>query len=360
MGKKVLHIALPHGGGVGVYVGTLIENSPNDIENILVCASDFGIGDILENCDVYKIDVPREINLKDDFLAVKRIKKLIKQLKPDVIYCHSSMAGAVGRFAAIGRGIPVIYNPHGWSFDIKEKSKKSVLVFRFVEKILAFFTKQIICISEYEKTVALKNHIASDKKIIVLRNGIDLEKGRHLPNTADKNYFTVGCAARISPQKSPILFADTMGIVAKSEPSARFVWIGDGELREEFEAALKKNGIYEKTEITGWVNDPEKYISRIDVGVLLSEWEGFGLSVVDYLNQGKPTVASEVGGIPEIVTNDVGILVNSRNPNDFANAILSLLDSKKREEMFSLCKERAQEFDIKITADKTFEIIREL
>lgn len=359
MSKKVLHIALPHGGGgVDVYVRTLISNAPEDIENSLICALDFGNGNFPSKCKVCTLDIPREVQFKSDIYAIKVIRKQIKEERPDVVYCHSSMAGAVGRVASIGLGIPVIYNPHGWSFDIQNKSKKACVVFKLIEKFLAIFTKKIICISQYEKDVAIKNHICKDKKIIVVSNGIDLEKGKNLPDTSDKDFFTIGCAARISEQKSPILFADVMGAVANKMPTARFVWIGDGELREEFEDALKKNGIEQKTTITGWVNDPEKYISGIDVGVLFSAWEGFGLSVVDYLNQGKPVVASAVGGIPEILVNDTGILVDTRNPKEIAETILTLSDAQKREEMSHFCKERAKMFDMRITSQKTWKIIR--
>ena len=361
MKKRVLHIALPRGGGgVDVYIRSIIKHTPDDIENVLVCATDFGNGNFPDNCRVKIINIPREVSLKEDFSAVKQIRKYIAEEKPDVIYCHSSMAGAVGRFSAFGCGIPVIYNPHGWSFDIRNKSSVSRSVFCFIEKILACFTKRIICISDYERNVALKKRICNKSKLTVIRNGIDLEKGKNLSDTSDKNYFTIGCSARISQQKAPLLFAEVMGIVAKKEPSARFIWIGDGDMRDELESALRKNNIDSITEITGWVKDPEKYISGIDVGVLFSEWEGFGLSLVDYMVQGKPIVAVNVGGIPEIVTNEVGILLNTRNPEDIAEEVLLLRDSDKREKMSSACVKRADEFGIKNTAEKTWELIRRI
>lgn len=361
MGKKVLHIALPHGGGgVDVYVRTLIDHAPDDIENSLICALDFGNGNFPSKGSVFSLDIPREIQLKSDLDAIKAIRKRIKEVKPDVIYCHSSMAGAVGRAAALGCGIPVIYNPHGWSFDMQSQSKKARIVYKLVEKAMAFPTKKIICISQYEKNLAIKNHICKEKKLTVVHNGIDLERGCHLQDTSDPKHFTIGCAARISEQKAPLLFADAMGIVAEKMPSARFVWIGDGELREEFESALKKNGIDQKTTITGWVNDPEHYISGIDIGVLLSVWEGFGLAVVDYLNQGKPVVASAVGGIPEIVTDDVGILLTSRDPQVVAEAVLHFANDERRASMSALCSQRAKKFDMRMTSQKTWELVRSL
>lgn len=361
MKKRVLHIALPRGGGgVDVYIRSIFKHTPDDIENILVCASDFGNGNFPANCRVKIINIPREVSLKEDFSAVKEIRKIITDEKPDVIYCHSSMAGAVGRIASLGSGITLIYNPHGWSFDIQNKSSVSRLAFYFIEKTLACFTKQIICISDYEKNVALKKRICNENKLTVIRNGIDLEKGKNLSDTSDKNFFTIGCSARISQQKAPLLFAEVMGIVAKKEPSARFVWIGDGDMHDEFQNALREKNIDKVTKITGWVSDPEKYISGMDIGVLFSEWEGFGLSLVDYMVQGKPIVTVNVGGIPEIVTDDVGILLKTRNPEDIAEAVLSLRDSDKRKKMSVACLNRAEKFDVKNTAEKTWELIRSI
>jgi len=360
MGKKVLHIALTRGaGGVDVYVRSLIKHSRKDDENVIVCSSDFANGCFPKGVKHYIVDVPREISIAKDLKASTVVSKIIKDEKPDVVYCHSSMAGAVGRFASIGKGAIVLYNPHGWSFNIQGASKKSKFVYRQVERVLAWFTDAIICVSESEKQVALQNKVCRLDKLHVISNGIDLS--RACPETPkDTEFFTIGCAARLSEAKDPLLFSNVMRIVAGKESRARFVWVGDGELRDSFEKELEKDGIKDKTVITGWLDNPNEEISKFDLAVLLSKWEGFGLCLADYLANGKPIVALNSGGIGEIVNENVGILLNTRNPEEIADAILSMRDLEKRKEFSLRCIDQSTKYDVKNTSKETWELIETL
>ncbi|HBL41375.1 MAG TPA: hypothetical protein DDY98_07365 [Ruminococcaceae bacterium] len=352
--KRICHIALMHGGGgVDVYIRSLLKNAPSTVENELICSPDFGNGNFPPDCKLHLLNIPRDVSVVEDIKAIFFVRKIIRQTKPDVVYCHSSMAGAVGRAAALGCKTKVIYNPHGWSFDMRDKSAKARAVYRAAERLLAHFTDKIVCISHYEKKVAVEQRVCRDDKCYVIQNGIDLTPYQTAVPVIEREYFTVGCAARISAQKDPLFFAEVMRLVAKEEPSARFVWIGDGEMRAEFEQALKEKGIFERTTVTGWLESPVAEIQKTDVCVLFSKWEGFGLCLLDYLAAGKPVVARKVGGVGEIVTPQVGAALESDSPQAFAAEILALRDEKKRSEMLPLCIARANEFDIKTVAEKT-------
>ena len=364
--RKVLHIALVHGGGVEVYTRMLIEHTYRNYDTVLICASEYGKDLLPENaCTVYDVDVPREISVSEDLKAILKIRKIIKKERPDVLYCHSSMAGAIGRIAAMGLGCKVIYNPHGWSFDMDISSGKKMF-YRFMEKILAVKTDKIVTISEYEKRIALKNKICNENKIEVILNGIDLDKCKSVKVKRcelgyKENDFIVGCAARLSAQKDPLLFADVAGYIAKKYPDARFVWVGDGELRDDFTTALKKNNVFDKTTITGWVDNPYEYISIFDVAVLFSKWEGFGLCLAEYLALGKPVVATNVGAVSEIIQDGIcGRLMNCRNPELIADEILAYKQCKNLDDINRKCVELSGKFDFKITADKTVKMIADL
>ena len=160
---KVLHIALSHGGGVEVYTRMLIRHTHKIFDTVLVCSSEYNKVLLPESCKTYELDIPREISPLKDLRATFIIRKIIKKEKPDVVYCHSSMAGAVGRIAATGLGCKVIYNSHGWSFDMELSSKKKAF-YRMLEKALAKITNKIITISEYEKSIALSNQICEEEK----------------------------------------------------------------------------------------------------------------------------------------------------------------------------------------------------
>lgn len=363
---KVLHIALIHGGGVEVYTRMLIEHTYKKYNTVLICDSRYDKKILPENsCTIYNVDVPREISAAKDLKAVLKIRKIIKKENPDVLYCHSSMAGAIGRIAAMGLGCKVIYNPHGWSFDMAVSSEKKML-YRFTEKILAITTDKIVTISEYEKRIALKNKICNENKIEVILNGIDLDKCKSVKvEKTELGYkekdFIIGCAARLSEQKDPLLFADAAGYIAKKHPDARFIWVGDGELRENFITALKKNNVFDKTTITGWVNNPYDYISVFDVAVLFSKWEGFGLCLAEYLALGKPVAAANVGAVSEIIQDGVcGRLLECRDPEQIADEIMIYKQCQNLNDINQKCIKLSERFDFKITANKTMKMLADL
>ena len=162
--RKVLHIVLCHGGGVEVYTRMLIEHTCKNYDTVLICASEYNKKLLpIDSRAIYNVDVPREISVSKDLKAVFEIRKIIKSEKPDVLYCHSSMSGAIGRAAATGLRCKVVYNPHGWSFDM-EVSPKKKMFYRFLEKIMAMKTDKTVAISEYEKRSALKNKICRESK----------------------------------------------------------------------------------------------------------------------------------------------------------------------------------------------------
>ncbi len=363
---KVLHIALTHGGGVEVYTRMLVEHTYKNYDTVLICASEYNKKLLPENaCKIYDVDVPRKISVSKDLKAVLKIRKIIKKENPNVLYCHSSKAGAIGRIAVMGLSCKVIYNPHGWSFDMAISSKKKMF-YCFLEKILAMTTDKIVTISEHEKRIALKNKICSKNKIEVIYNGIDLDKCKSIKaERARFGYkeedFIIGCAARLSEQKDPLLFADVAGYIAKKHPDTCFIWVGDGELREDFITALKKNNILDKTIITGWVNNPYEYISIFDVAVLFSKWEGFGLCLAEYIALGKPVVSINVGAVSEIIQDGInGKLADCRNPELIADEIIAYKQCQNKNDISQKCIKSSERFDFKITADKTMKMIADL
>ena len=362
---KVLHIALSHGGGVEVYTRMLIGHTSKIFDTVLVCSSEYNKAFLPESCTTYDVDVPREISPLKDLKAAQIIRKIIKKEKPEVIYCHSSMAGAVGRLAATGLACKVVYNPHGWSFDMNLSSKKKTF-YRMLEKALAKITDTIITISAYEKNMALSNQICEEEKIQVILNGIDLEKSYAAKSSrSDFGYtektFIVGCCARIAEQKDPLLFAEVAGNVAQKCSEARFIWAGDGEMKEEFVSALKKYNVHEKTLITGWVDNPCEYMSLFDVSVLFSKWEGFGLCLAEYLAAGKPVVATNTGAVSEVLKDaEYAKVSDSRSAKLLAELVLSYKELENTEEIRRKCIQISQKFDFRITAEKTVEVIDSL
>ena len=364
---KVMHILLTDVGGTEVYNKMLICSTCNQNDIIYICPSSFDKTSFSDkNVKIYDLDVPREILLWTDLKAILKIRRIIHAERPQIVYCHSSMAGAVGRIAAIGKNCKVIYNPHGWSFDMTDCSPKKRKMYTIIERFLARFTDKIVAISEHEKQIAVKKKICDGEKIQVILNGVDVKNLQNIGASKQElgfseENFVVGCIARISEQKDPLLFARVAGEISKRVPNARFVWVGDGDLRQEFEDALRENGVFDKVFITGWVSEPNVYSAAFDVAVLFSKWEGFGLAVAESLAQGKPVVATDVGGLSEIIIDgEVGRVLKDRDESKLAEAVISYLHYDDINTLSEKCKERARCFDFCLTAEKTIQLYSEL
>jgi glycosyltransferase involved in cell wall biosynthesis len=315
--KRVMHIA-QSAGGVERYLYTLLKRMDKDkYENILVLSQNYDFEKFKDiSCTIERVEMCREIDPIQDIRSIKKIRKLIKQYKPDIIYMHSSKAGALGRIANIGLKNVSIYNAHGWAFNIKCSCMKQKM-YALIEKILASLCTKIVAISDYEKESALQRHICKSDKIEVIYNGIDFDEYTDettierqklgIPEDAD----VVGMVGRLSQQKAPDIFVKSAQLIKTKIPNAYFVIVGDGDEREQTEELIRDSGLSDRFLITGWVKNPFDYIKIFDIAMLLSRWEGFGLVLPEYMLAGKPIVATKVDAVSNIIIDGKnGLLVN--------------------------------------------------
>lgn len=251
----------------------------------------------------------------------------------------------------IGMHIPVIYNPHGWAFNMAQ-SKKKELAYRLIEKAQIPFTKKVVCISEAEMQSAMQKHICSKDKIKIIPNGIDfdlLDKVQPVTRRdlgIPEDAFVVGQIGRLSEQKSPDVFVEMAEKIKKEIPNSFFVMVGDGNLEAEIRRLIKSKGLEDSFLITGWVDNPTGYLNCFDVATLLSRWEGFGLALVEYMYCGVPLVSTKVDAIPYVVDDGVdGLLVEPDKPNEAAQAVIrihgdSVLAAKLVTNGFNIAKDK--------------------
>lgn len=330
---KVLHIAECI-GGVDRYLRCLLKYST--CENIVVLSQLYKKEDYEGLASRVEI---MHMSHGMGFAAVNEageLRRKIKKYKPDVVYAHSSIAGAIIRMACMGLKVKVIYNPHGWSFNM-ESSKKGVFI--RLENLMSHFCDAIICISDAEKESALREKICKEDKLHVIYNGIDIEEYKkeevELPIPADA--FVIGMVGRICRQKAPDVFIKMAGEVQKEIKNAYFVIVGDViegavEERREIEELAENLGV--KLLITGWVNNPLAYMSRFDVGCLLSRWEGFGLAIPEYMLTGTPVVATKVDAIPYLVSDgENGMLVEKDDWKAASQKVVELARDEQKRKM---------------------------
>ena len=334
---RILHVAQA-AGGVDCYIRMLLKYLDKEkFENILVCSHDFHEEDYKGLVDSFEqVEMTRAIG-GNDLKAIKAVRALIKRYNPDIVYAHSSKAGAIARIADIGLKNHCVYNPHGWAFNMRCSEKKKMM-YAGIEKMAAPFCDKIICISDAEKQSALDKKICKEEKLQVVFNGVDIkayENGTYgKVKKADLNIpedaFVVGMVGRISPQKAPDVFVRMAKLVKDEVPNAHFVIVGSGNQEAEVRKYAEDNGFEDSLHITGWVNDPMSYVELFDVACLLSRWEGFGLVLPEYMMAEKPIVATSVDAIPNIVRNEEnGLLVEVDNAAEASEAVIRLYGNAK-------------------------------
>lgn len=357
---RILHVA-QSAGGVDRYIQMLLKYMDKDkFENIVVLSQDFEIKDyegLVENYET--IEMHREIGISD-VKAIKAVRKLIKKYNPDIVYAHSSKAGAILRVANIGLKNHCIYNPHGWAFNMKI-SKKKQKIYTAIEKIAAPFCEEIICISDAEKESALKCKICKDEKLQLIYNGVDIEAYENSDHGMAKkgmlgipeDSFIVGMVGRISKQKAPDVFIKAAKLIKQDVSNAHFIIVGDGDMKEIIREYAAKNELSECLHITGWIQNPMDYVELFSVACLLSRWEGFGLALPEYMMAGKPIVTSNVDAIPNIIKDGInGLLVEADDIEGVYKAVMRIHnDERLRERLVKRGKEDVKDrFDAKRVA----------
>ncbi len=371
--KRILHI-VEAAGGVERYLVTLLKKFKDNqqYEHVLVCSSSFDVQKFQGLVsDIRIIDsLHNSISAVDDLKAIVAVRRAIIVYKPAIVYCHSSKGGAIGRIADIGINNKVIYNAHGWSFNIVGIGKEKKLLYEMIERALSHMTDKIVCISEYEKKSALLHKICRADKLTVINNGIDFEEfaDLHLKTREElgipQKAFVVGMIGRLTPQKAPDVFIKMAAEVNKAISDAFFIMVGDdiggGQFRDKTEEQIKDHGLENNILITGWVSNPLDYLGVFDVAALFSRWEGFGLVLPEYMFMGKPIVATRVDAIPYVL-GDAGQLIDVDDYQMAADSVIKMYrDKEYRNRLADIGKKRVQLFNAQRTADEHLAVFQAL
>lgn len=259
----------------------------------------------------------KPIKPKKDLKVYFELKKVVRKFKPDVIHLHSSKAGVLGRLVAFPHCCRVVYTVHGFD-SIRLKYR----VFLPLEKILQHFCGAIVGVSDYDNKNLHSEKIK--KNVITVYNGIDeksvLKADTFLVKTDKKIVMTI---ARISPQKKIQMFLD----VAEKLPEYQFVWFGGSpeHTTEELATVYK---LPENVVLLGDIPNASSYIHFCDLFVLFSNFEGLPMTIIEAMSQKKAVVASNVGGIYELIDDTNGALIEN-DVNVACEAIKKILNNSK-------------------------------
>lgn len=324
--KKVLYIVESFGSGVFSFLVDLVNGIDNDFKITIA----YGVREeTLDNFREYfsnkikfiKVEnFTRSINPQKDIKALKEIKKIIKEEKPDIVHLHSSKAGVLGRLAVSGSKIRMFYNPHGFSFLKKDDSFLKRKIYWLIEKAMAILNKKctVVGCSNGEYLEAKK----LNKNSICINNGIDINKlykeTKDLtPSEIDYKNIKICTVGRIGYQKNPEMFNK----IAEKFPDVKFTWIGDGDLKN----ILTNFNI----SVTGWKERKEvlQILNENDIFILTSLWEGLPLSLLEAMYMKKLCIVNNcIGNRDVIVNNENGFIAN--NVEEFGDYIKNVLDKK--------------------------------
>lgn len=297
---KILHIVEAMGGGVFTYIVNLANGLSEEYDVTIA----MGIrNETPEDYETYFNDEVNLIRVKNFFRSINPLKdvkaclelrKIVKEVKPDIIHLHSSKAGAMGRMIFSGKKYKIFYTPHGYSFFMEDIHPIMRRVFKQVERICGMRKATTIACGKGEwqasKTVSKRN--------TYVNNAVDLEDLDDMMEyggNAPHEKFTVYTSGRIEYQKNPEMFNE----VAERLPNVKFVWIGEGSMRDCLTS--------ENIEITGWEERENaiKIAEKSDVFLLPSRWEGLPIALIEAMYMKKVCVVSDVVGNHDIVDNGV-------------------------------------------------------
>ena len=294
--KKILYIVEAMGGGVFTYIVDLANELVNKYDMYIAYAvrkqTPKNYKDYFDK-RIHLIEVKnfrRAIDPMKDIAAFFEVKKIAAEIKPDIIHLHSSKAGAIGRMAFNGK-IPMFYTPHGYSFLMENYKPMKRRMFKLIESVCAKRNCTTISCSvgEHQESLKLTKHAT------YVNNGINMAELQEIIDKTEKveHSFTVYTLGRICYQKNPTLFNE----IAESLPDVKFVWIGDGELRDQLTS--------ENIEITGWADRSTaiRYAVNADVFLLPSRWEVLPISLLESMYMKKACVVSNVIGNRDVIHN---------------------------------------------------------
>src|SRR3989339_2166644 len=316
-------------GGAQVYVYNLATNLPKDKYDVAVLYGGEGLlTEKLDASGIKKIKVEnlgRDISFLDEIKAFKNLINIFSKEKPDIIHLNSSKIGGLGSLAGRLAGVKkIIFTGHGWPFNEKRPWLQKKIISFFSWLTIVFSHQTILVAKSLMKPISAWPLTTGKLKII--HNGIDYinflsERDARtllLPNKADK--FWIGTVAELHPNKGLDILIEAFSRLVKDMLGNQTGWslylviIGEGEERAHLEKIISGKRLDGRIILLGQIEEARKYLRAFDIFVLPSRTEALPYAILEAGLAGLPIVASEVGGIPEIIPDaEYGLLVPPAN-----------------------------------------------
>jgi len=285
------------------------------------------------------------------FSILFKLVRILKEHNVDIIHCHAHKSTVYGTVAAVLAKTPVVI-AHVHGLGRSRNFRRKLMNFLLFKKI-----NRIVPVAESVKEDVLKNNWSvPEEKITVLENSIDYgrfadvsiskEDAKRILGLAS-DAFVFGTVGRLAPTKGLSYLIEAFPKVKEQKPSAQLVLFGDGPCRAELEQQASNMSCRDSIHFLGHRDNIEQLLRGMDVFVLSSVAEGMPRAILEVMAAGIPCIATEVGGIPEIISgNNVGILVPPKDSEALAEAMVNVanLTDEKLEKQVVKAQNRVRQF----------------
>src|SRR5207342_1431724 len=248
--------------------------------------------------------------------------------RADVIHVHSAQAGFLGRLAAFARGVrrSCVFTPHGWSFWAGDGAEGRLYV--GLERLAAHWCEAIVALSGNERDAGLSAGVGRPEQYRVIPNGVPLERFA-LPRAPVRGRILM--VGRLAPPKRPDLALLALAAVRAEIPEAELQVVGDGPLRADAEQLAAQLGVVGAVRFLGYREDVPTLLAEAECALLASDYEGCPLAVVEAMAAGVAVVATEAGGVAELVeAGRTGALGTHGDAEALAAALANVLADPER------------------------------
>ena len=326
--KVLLAITKSNFGGAQRYVFDVAKGARDAGHEVSVLCG--GEGMLAEKLKGEKIrviairELGRDISIGQDIKVFLRILRLLKQERPDVFHVNSSKMGGLGALAGRLARVPrIIFTAHGWAFNESRPWWQRMVIMKLAWWTIAL-SHLTVCVSDkMRRDVWFFPFIQS--KLAVIHNGT--ESFSLLPRK--ENIFTSGTLSELHYTKGLDILIRAFAEVLRGKP-ARIVIMGEGEERQELKELAVALDVQHQVNFAGFVPNAREHLGQFDIFTLTSRTEGLPYTLLEAGVASLPVVASRVGGIPEVITNnETGLLVTKENVSELSQALLKLFNDKE-------------------------------
>lgn len=350
-------------GGAQVHVLNLALKLKEDGHEVIIIGSgDSEIPTLLKSEGIKYISIESlKVNIDplNDLKTIFILHKLLTIIKPDVLAIHSSKAGILGRIVANFLNIPVVFTAHSWSFSGTSSVIKSK-IYSILERIVTNKRNGIIAISNHDYDLGLKYKIASSNNMKIIHNGIPDNNLIANPEVK-KDIVKLTMIARFAEPKDHLSLIESLNEIKNENWELTFV--GDGPLINNVKKTCHNLGLSNKINFIGEQQNVVPTLLESNVFILISKSEGLPISIIEAMRSGLPIIASDVGGVNELIRNQKeGYLIDKGNKLLLNKAITQLImDPHLRKVLGDNSRKRyKQKFEFQNMYNKTISFYKEI